>query len=122
MTMSIAPCCQCLQNVCRCSALVLNRDSDASVTGNSAIRSRETAEMLLGEHRRRHEHRDLLAGVDRFERNDVLLGRFVSAPTAPRATSEQPSDQVSEETARRAAPSSLFHPPPQVAARQIRPR
>ena len=36
--------------------------------GNSAIRSRKRAEVLLGEDRRRHEHRDLLAVVDRLER------------------------------------------------------
>ncbi len=36
--------------------------------GNSAIRCGERAAVLLGQNRRRHQHRHLVAGIDRFER------------------------------------------------------
>ena len=52
----------------RDSAGSVNRDSPFTVTGNPAIRSRERLQVLVGQQRRRHQHRDLLAVLHRLER------------------------------------------------------
>ena len=45
-----------------------NRESSRTVSGNAANRWRERREVLAGQHRRRDQHRDLLAVLGRLER------------------------------------------------------
>ena len=76
--------------ISRCSFAVQNRESAAIWNGNSAIRARERAAMLLGQHRRRHEHRHLVAGVDRLERRANRQLRLAEADVAAQQPVHRP--------------------------------
>ena len=65
---------------------VQNRLSLAMSNGNSAIRCAKAVIVLLGQDRRRHEHGDLIAAVDRFERRPHGDFGFAEADVA----AEQP--------------------------------
>ena len=67
MTTSTSPVASCA-TTSRCSAGVRKRDSISTRTGKRGEPLAEGLEVLLREHGRRHEHRDLLAVLHRLER------------------------------------------------------